>query len=82
VVGKVEANVTVDPTAIPWLRLSAESTAAGPDGDWLVDTTDIQRIATTGGLAPPAAQCTAATAGTVAEVPYTADYYFWKHTGA
>lgn len=80
--GKVEANVTVDPTAIPWLRLSAASTAAGPDGDRLVDTTDIQRIATTGGLAPPAAQCTAATAGTVAEVPYTADYYFWKHTGA
>ena len=27
-------------------------------------------------------ECTAATAGTVAEVPYTADYYFWKHTGA
>jgi hypothetical protein len=47
-----------------------------------VDTTYIQRIAATGGLAPPAAQCTAATAGTVAEVPYTADYYFWKQTGA
>jgi len=47
-----------------------------------VDTTYIQRIATTGGLAPPAADCTAATAGTVAGVPYTADCYFWKHTGA
>ena len=73
--------VTVDATAIPWLLLSAASTAAGPDGDRLVHTTYIQRIATTGGLAPPAAECTAATAGTVAEVPYTADYYFWKHTG-
>jgi hypothetical protein len=59
-------------------QLSAASTAAGPDGDRLVATTFIQRIATTGGLAPPAADCNATTAGTVAEVPYTADYYFWK----
>ena len=78
VVGHAEASVTVDPTAIPWVLLSRASTAAGPDGDRLVDTTYIQRISTTGGLAPPAAECTAATAGTVAEVPYTADYYFWK----
>jgi hypothetical protein len=82
VVGRVEANITVDASAIPWLRLSAASTAAGPDGDRLVETTYIQRIATTGGLAPPAAECNATTAGTVAEVPYTADYYFWKKTGA
>jgi Protein of unknown function (DUF3455) len=69
-------------TATPWLRLSAASTAAAPDGDRLVDTTYIQRIATTGGLAPPSAECNAATAGTRAEVPYTADYYFWKRTAA
>jgi hypothetical protein len=30
-------------------------------------------IPTTGGLAPPAADCNAATAATVAEVPYTAN---------
>src|SRR6266545_319713 len=59
---------------------SPTSTTPGPDGDRLVATTYIQRIATTGGLAPPAVDCNAATAGTVAEVPYTADYYFWKHT--
>jgi len=82
VVGHAEASVTVDPTAIDWVLLSRASTAAGPDGDRLVDTTYVQRISTTGGLAPPAAECTAATAGTVAEVPYTADYYFWKKTGA
>jgi hypothetical protein len=82
VVGQAEASVTVDPTAIPWVRLAAASTAAGPDGDRLVDTTYIQRIATTGGLAPPAAECNARTAGTVADVPYTADYYFWKKTAA
>ena len=82
VVGRLDADpVSVDPTAIPWLRLAAASTTAGPDGDRLVATTYIQRIATTGGLAPPAAECNATTAGTVAEVPYTADYYFWKKTG-
>jgi hypothetical protein len=81
VVGRAEAMVMVDDTAIPWVRLAAASTAAGPDGDRLVATSYIQRISTTGGLAPPAADCTAATAGTVAEVPYTADYYFWKKTG-
>jgi hypothetical protein len=46
-VGRVEASVTVDATAIPWLPLSAASTSlAGPDGDPLVDTTYIERTAT------------------------------------
>jgi hypothetical protein len=35
-----------------------------------------------GGLAPPAAECNATTAGAGAEIPYTADYYFWKKGGA
>jgi hypothetical protein len=81
VVGKREAGVTVDPTAIPWLRLSAASTGSGPDGDRLTDTTYVQRIETAGGLPPAAAICTADTAGTTAEIPYTADYVFWKATG-
>jgi hypothetical protein len=80
VVGRLVDSITVDPTAIPWLLLSA-STTPGPDGDRLVATTYVQRIATTGGLAPPAAECNPTTAGAVAEVPYTADYYFWKRTG-
>ena len=71
-------GVTVDATAIPWLLLSTVSTAPGPDGDRLTKTTFIQRIATTGGLAPPAAECNAGTVGAVREIPYTADYYFWK----
>jgi hypothetical protein len=74
-------GVTVDADAIPWLLLSAASTSAGPDGDRLVATTFIQRIATTGGLAPAAGSCDAGTAGSTAEVPYTADYVFWKATG-
>jgi hypothetical protein len=79
VVGRrVGDGVTVDASAIPWLLLSAASTSAGLDGARLVGTTFIQRIATTGGLTPPAADCNAETAATVDEVPYTADYYFWK----
>jgi len=80
VVGVVEDRVTVDPTAIPWLRLAAASTAAGADGDRLVHTTYIQRISTTGGLAPTA-DCNADRAGSTEDVPYTADYYFWKAVG-
>jgi hypothetical protein len=83
VVGKFEAGVIVDETAVPWLKLSIASRTAGPDGgDRLLDTSFIQRINIVGGIAPPASECTAASAGRVVEVPYTADYVFWKPTGA
>jgi hypothetical protein len=82
VVGRVVGRATVDSSAIPWLLLSADSTAAGADGDRLAGTTYVQRIATTGGLAPAASTCNEATAGTTAEVPYTSDYYFWKERGS
>jgi hypothetical protein len=79
VVGQLAASpMPVDPTAIPWLLLSAKSTAPGVDGDRLVRTTDIQRVNTAGGLAPAASTCSAETAGTMSEVPYTADYRFWR----
>ncbi|HEX6653800.1 MAG TPA: DUF3455 domain-containing protein [Thermoleophilaceae bacterium] len=79
VIGRRDAPpVMVDGTAIPWLRLVAASTSAGDDGDRLAHTTYVQRVATTGGLAPAAATCTASTAGAIEEIPYTADYYFWK----
>jgi hypothetical protein len=81
VIGQRDTGVPVDPTAIDWLRLTAASTTAGPDGDRLEDTTYIQRINTTGGLPPAPADCNADTAGTRTEVPYTADYVFWKATG-
>ena len=70
-------GATVDATAIPWLLLKASPIAGGEDGR-LAETTFIQWIATTGGLAPAAATCNGDTAGSIAEVPYTADYYFWK----
>ena len=80
VTAKRDQGVTVDPTAIPWLLLSKVSAAAGADGDRLTSTAFIQRTATTGGLAPAAAECNAGTVGDIAEVPYTADYWFWKAT--
>ena len=79
--GTLVRPAPVDPSAIPWLLLSAKGTA-GADGDRLAGTTFIQRVATTGGLMPPAGECNAETAGTRNEVSYTADYYFWKATGA
>jgi hypothetical protein len=83
VVGQLVRPAPVtDPTAIPWLLLSAASTSAGPDGDRLAGTTFIQRIVTTGGLQPPAGDCNATTAGTTNEVAYTADYAFWKRSGS
>lgn len=77
VVGKKEAAVIVDRTAIAWLKLSAASKAEGPDGDRLAGTTFVQRLNTAGGL-PPASGCDTTSVGTQAEVPYTADYYFWR----
>ena len=62
-----------DPTAIPWLLLSAVSTG-GPGK--LADVTSIQRLNTSGGVAP-ATGCDAGHVGTNARVPYSADYLFY-----
>jgi hypothetical protein len=72
VVGTKLAASTVDPNAIPWLLLRAK-TAEGP-GIFAL-TTFIQRVNTTGGLAPAAP---GAFVGEVARVPYTAEYYFYR----
>ena len=81
VVGRREAGVNVDPTAIDWLRLKADATTAGADGDRLTATSYIQRLRTVGGLAPAAAGCHAGAAGEQREVPYSADYVFFKASG-
>ena len=57
--------------AIPWLLLSAKS--AGKEGAFS-KVTSIQRVATTGGVAP-AGNCSQP--GSQARVAYTADYYFF-----
>lgn len=81
VVGRRVDGVIVDATAIPWLLLDAAQNYPGADGDRLTGTNHIQRTNTTGGLTPATADCDAATAGLVVEVPYTADYWFWKPRG-
>ena len=74
VVGTKLQGVTVNATAIPWLLLGAVS-SHGPgifDG-----TTFIQRVNTTGGLAPTSG-ANAATVGQQARVTYTAEYFFYS----
>ena len=75
-------GVTVDPTAIPWLLLERTPAGVGVTDGRLGATTYIQRVATNAGLTPAAELCNALTAGTAREVPYTADYVFWKERTA
>ncbi len=74
VVGKrvTGTGCTPDPSAIAWLKLEKVSTS-GPG--IFSPVTYIQRVNTTGGLAPAAA---GSTVGEVEEVPYTAEYYFYR----
>jgi hypothetical protein len=77
VVGKLPPKrVTVDDTAIAWLLLAAIPDLTHGPGI-LADTTFIHRVNTAGGLPPfePGAFV-----GQVAEVPYTADYFFYRHS--
>ena len=66
--------MAVDPTAIPWLLLRATS-SEGPGLFHRV--TFIQRVHTSGGLAP-ATGADEAHLGQRVEVPYTAVYYFFR----
>ncbi len=76
VVGAKVAGVTVDPSAIPWLLLKA--TSNGPIAGKFSDVTSIQRLNTVGGLAP-ATPCDANNnLGSIVQVPYTAQYVFYK----
>jgi hypothetical protein len=75
VVGARVAGATVDASSIPWLLLRAVS-HTGDDGR-MSDVSYIQRLDTTGGLAP-ASGCDADHVGSVARVDYTATYYFYR----
>ena len=68
----------VEPGAIPWLLLEVAGKEDGPDGgSFFTQTAYIQRVNTSGGVAP-ATGCTVSTLGALALVPYTTDYYFYK----
>src|SRR5215216_2133266 len=62
---------------IAWLLLQAVVTVAGSDGDRLTSTTWVQRLNTSGGVAP-AGSCTP---GDTIGVAYSADYFFWRAAG-
>ena len=63
---------TPDSTAIAWLKLQKVSS----EGSGIFSSvTFIQRVNTTGGIAPTAP---GSTIGELKEVPYTAEYYFYR----
>ena len=66
----------VDPDSIPWLLLAAVPTLTHGPGI-LADTSLIHRVNTAGGKAP---KVNGTFIGQVAEVPYTADYFFYRKT--
>src|SRR5688572_16696472 len=69
--------------AIPWLLVTIVGRQDGPTGgDRLSATTFIQRLNTSGGLAPSTGCTSAEDIGKTAFVPYTTDYYFYKSTGS
>jgi hypothetical protein len=72
----------VEPGAIPWLLLERRGVQAGPkDGDRLTSTTYIQRLNTTGGVAPSTGCAGSGDVGARSFVPYTADYLFYRAGG-
>ena len=72
---RVDGTPAPSGTTIPWLLLRVVS-RSGPDG-LFTPTTFIQRVNTTGGVAP-ATGCDADHVGSTAPVYYTADYYFYR----
>jgi len=72
-------SVTVDERAVAWLLLDEVGVQKGPSGGHtLTKTTFVQRLNTTGGLAPKTGCSSLTDVGNQAFVPYTADYFFYK----
>jgi len=68
------SGTTPDPTAIPWLLLSAaDHTGSGR----LSRVSYVQRLQTVGGLAPSGAACGAGNVGATYEAGYSARYDFY-----
>jgi hypothetical protein len=72
----------VEPGAVPWLLLAVKGTEPGTVGrGTLTDTVSIQRIHTSGGVAPATGCDAAEHVGHRALVPYAADYLFYEPAG-
>lgn len=72
VIGAVAKRCTPNANAIPWLLLDA-TWSAGPGV--FEGVTQIQRLNTVGGVAPSTA---GGVVGEISEVPYTAEYFFFR----
>jgi hypothetical protein len=73
--------IFVEPGAIPWLLLEVVGDQPGPTGGKrLTQTTFIQRVHTSGGVAPAPECAQIADIGKRVFVPYLADYVFYKAT--
>jgi hypothetical protein len=69
----------VAPGAVPWLLVQIVGAQRGPTGgDALAGTTYIQRINTSGGVAPQLPCSESANAGVTMFQAYTAEYVFYK----
>lgn len=69
----------VAPGAIPWLRLQVVGAQDGQTGGHkLTATAFIQRLNTSGGVAPSTGCTSSIDVGKKVLVPYTADYFFYK----
>lgn len=69
----------VKPGAIPWLLLQVVGSERGTGGGaGLTETAYIQRIGTSGGVAPASGCDDPTDVGTKALVPYTTEYLFYK----
>lgn len=80
--GKAIASSTdplfVAPGSIPWLLVEVVGGQRGPmGGSLLAQTTYIQRLNTSGGVAPSGG-CDESSYGAVTLAPYTTDYYFYQ----
>jgi hypothetical protein len=81
--GRVRSSSTdqnyVAPGAIPWLLLEMAGTELGPTGGgFMAQTTFIQRVNTSGGVAPSTGCTNDDNIGALALVPYTTDYFFYR----
>lgn len=72
VIGRRLAGCTPDANSIPWLLLISVS-SEGPGV--LSNVSYVQRVNTVGGIAPSSP---GTTPGEIAQVPYTAEYYFYS----
>ena len=69
----------VETGAIPWLLLQVVGSEAGrTGGTTLTATKYIQRLSTSGGVAPSSGCAGSGDVGNKSLVPYTADYFFYK----